>query len=337
MIPSPVLMLLPSLWLLPVAGATPPAPTAIEAADTDAERLALEAERDALREEMRALREEIRSLREEPEPPLPADAVRGERVAFGQPVVVAEGEQVEEVVSFGDDVRISGRVLGDAVSFGGNVVIGTTGRVEGDAVSFGGRVEIEDGGRVEGDRVAMGVPGVALTVRADAEPSAVGSVALATDAGALLHQLYRRLVLMLSVAGAGVLVVGLFPQRVGRVAEDLEARPLRAAVVGTLASGFLALFGLLFTLLTFGLGLPITLLLYGLLGLAWLLGFVGLCQAVGDRLPFEQRPHGRWVAFLVGVVLLTFAGSLPWVGWLVVGAASLLGIGAALSTRFGRA
>jgi hypothetical protein len=71
--------------------------------------------------------------------------------------------------------------------------------------------------------------------------------------------------------------------------------------------------------------------------MAWLLGFVGLCQAVGDRLPVQERPHGRWIALLVGVLLMTFLGSLPWVGWVVVGGASLLGIGAALSTRFGKA
>ena len=56
---------------------------------------------------------------------------------------------------------------------------------------------------------------------------------------------------------------------------------------------------------------------------------------MGDRLPVESRPYGRWLAFLVGVVLLTFLGSLPWVGWLVIAGASVLGVGAAISSRFG--
>ena len=72
-----------------------------------------------------------------------------------------------------------------------------------------------------------------------------------------------------------------------------------------------------------------------MLGLAWLLGFVGLCQTVGDRLPLDLGPHGRWIAFLVGVVLITCLGSLPAIGWLFVSGASLVGLGAAISTRFG--
>jgi len=83
------------------------------------------------------------------------------------------------------------------------------------------------------------------------------------------------------------------------------------------------------------LGIPVSLVLVALLGLAWLLGFVGLCQAVGDRLPFQSKQHGRWLAFLVGVVLVSFVGALPFVGWLVVILMSLLGIGSALATKFG--
>jgi hypothetical protein len=303
-------------------------------------------ETDDLRRELDALRDEVDALRSEREETrreldsLIADGESGdsdaERVGFGQPVHVEADEHVREVVSFGHDVTVAGRVDGDAVSFGGNVVVLSTGRVDGDAVAFGGVVNVAEGGRVTGDRASLGMPGAAADLTAaGGDHHAVGSVALATDASTLLHNLYQRLVLLLSVAGAGVLVVGLFPNRVSRIAQDLEARPVRSAIVGTLATGFLGLFALLFTVLTLGLGIPVSAVAVGVLGLAWLLGFVGLCQAVGDRLPLDQRPHGRWLAFLVGVVLITFLGSLPWVGWLVVGAASIIGVGAALSTRFG--
>lgn len=294
-------------------------------------------------EELRALRREVALLREQQagehgDVTLTSTGDPSKRVGIGDPVVVAPDEQVEEVVAFGSDVEVAGRVDGDAVSFGGDVEVQPTGRVHGDAVSFGGQVRVADGGKVDGDRVALEMP-MTLPI-ATAEPASTGigtgSLHLATDPPVFFSWLYRRLVWMLSVAGAGVLVIGLFPRRVARIAQDVETRPVRAAVVGTLASGFLSLFSVLFAVLTLGLGSPVSLLLVGLLGIAWLLGFVGLCQAVGDRLPVRERPHGRWLAFFVGVVLLTFLGSLPWVGVLVVGGASVLGIGAALSTRFGR-
>ena len=91
--------------------------------------------------------------------------------------------------------------------------------------------------------------------------------------------------------------------------------------------------GLLFAITI--LGLPMSFVLFGLLGIAWLLGFVALCQAVGDKLPFEQKPHGRWIAFLVGVLLVGFVGALPFVGWVTIVGISVIGIGAALSTKFG--
>ncbi|MEQ1501723.1 MAG: hypothetical protein ABMB14_05805 [Myxococcota bacterium] len=305
---------------------------------------ALERELHALREEVERQSAELAALRDarpEPDGAPTLEAGVGDdddgRVGYGEPIVVNLGEEVDEVVSFGNDVDVAGRVLGDAISFGGNVRIQSTGEVEGDAVSFGGRVEVADGGKLLGDRVAMGMPAsLAAPIPATESPWA-GNLHLATDARAMLQSLYRRLVWMLSVAGAGVMVVGLFPSRVSRVALDLETRPVRAAVVGTLATGFLTVFAALFAVVTLGLGSPISLVLLAVLGIAWLLGFVGLCQAVGDRLPVQERPHGRWIAFLIGVCLITFLGSLPWVGWVVVGGASMVGIGAALSTRFGRA
>ena len=97
----------------------------------------------------------------------------------------------------------------------------------------------------------------------------------------------------------------------------------------------ISVFSGLFVLLTLGLGTPVSALLMAGLGAAWLFGFVGLCQVVGDRLPFADKPQGRWLTFLVGTMLLTFLGSLPWVGWLVVFTASMVGIGAAITSRFG--
>lgn len=241
----------------------------------------------------------------------------GPRTAYGKAVVVGPGEVVDDVTSFGDDVRVEGRVLGDATSFGGNVQILRTGVVDGDATSFGGQVDVNPGGAVHGDRVAF------------AEDAPVPEL----TGGSILDDLRHRLVLLLSFAGAGVLVVGLAPNRVGRIAASIEQHPVRSAAVGVVASGVLILASLLFTVTI--VGLPVAFLLLAVLGLAWLTGFVGLCQAIGDRLPFAEKQHGRWLAFLVGTVIVSFAGSLPWVGWLVVLAGSLIGMGGALRSRFG--
>ncbi|MCB9676806.1 MAG: hypothetical protein H6737_16945 [Alphaproteobacteria bacterium] len=286
-----------------------------------------------LRLEMRAIRESLdeerrENLRLREELLRPHASLRTgdrERVGFGQRVRVENGEEVGDVVSFGNDVLIDGVVRGDATAFGGSVLVTSRGVVEGDALSFGGEVRVEDGGRVLGDKVAL------------EDPTGTTAVRVAPESGlkSFLSSLYHRIVLLLSFAGAGILVIGLFPNRVDRIAQGLEHRPLWSAVLGTLATVLLTVFSVLFALLTLGLGSPVSALLLAWLGAAWLFGFVGLCQAIGDRLPFADKPHGRWLTFLVGTVLLSCIGSLPWVGWLVVFAASMLGVGASITSRFG--
>ncbi len=242
-----------------------------------------------------------------------------ERTGFGNSVVVQAGELVEEATAFGEDVLVLGHVTGDATSFGGNVYIKHGGVVEGDAVSFGGRVITEDGAELEGNRLAMA--------------AGANLMAMAPETSGFLTAIYNRLVFLLSFAGAGVLLVGLFPLRVGRIAHSLEEHPFRAAFAGTFATGFLLGAAGLFAITC--LGLPVTAVLLTVLSVAWMMGFVGICQAVGDRLPFEQKQNGRWIAFLIGSLLVAFLTSLPFMGWLIVMMGSVLGIGAALSTRLG--
>ena len=291
------------------------------------ERAALNAEREALKRELvltrDALANQQRALREQ--------TSHKDRVGYGEAVEVGVHETVQSAVTFGADIRVEGRVEGDATAFGGDVVVSRSGIIAGDAVSFGGRVVVEDGGQVVGEPIAaLGRPEPAPESR-----QAAGSLIGLLDIPTLAQVLYRRLMLMLSFAGAGVLMVGLFPQRVTRVAETLERQPIRSAVLGSVIASFVAMFSLLIAVATLGLGLPVGFLLVALLSLSWFLGFVALCQAVGDRLPFAQKPQGRWAAFLVGILLITLISGLPLVGVLVVSGASLIAIGAASLSALG--
>ena len=293
-------------------------------------------ELEKVRQELEQVTDELEQIRREVAQgqQAPLSVEHGERVAYGKAIRIQLGEHVEEVVVFGDHIEVAGVVTGDATTFGGDIIITETGEVGGDAVSFGGQIHIAEGGTLQGDRVALGVPGMPISTHAETAQAA-GSVSALVNASTLFDTLYRRLVLFLAFAGAGVLVVGVFPQRVGKIATNVELHPIRSIVVGTLATGFLSLFSLLFGIVTLGLGLPVSIVVWVLLGLAWLLGFVGLCQAIGDRLPVNNKPQARWLTFLVGVFLVTCVSGLPLVGWLVIGAGSLLGVGAALSTGLG--
>lgn len=274
-----------------------------------------EAELARTRAEVAELQAEIARLRSEGE--AAAHAYAGQ----DGDVVIPAGTVADHAVSLAGDVRVDGHVTGNATSVAGDVIIGPTGVVDGDAVAIAGDVVVLPGGTLAGNRVGMEMDLPVL----DGRPAEPG----------LFDRIYRRIVLILSFAGAGVLTVGVFPKRVAHVAAAVERRPAHSVFVGGLSTFFVALLSVLVTVLTLGLGFPVAVVLLGALGVAWLLGFMGLCQAVGDRLPFDKRPHGRWVAFLVGVLLVTSIASLPWVGSVVLVGVGLLGVGASLSTRYG--
>jgi hypothetical protein len=269
----------------------------------------------SLREEVRAQGSEIQALRQ-----AKPTMVDTGSPASGGPLVIAEGQKADSAVGIGQDVHIRGHVIGDVTAIGANVRIFPTGSVDGDATAVGGVVRVDDGGDVHGNRVMLARDDLTTGIR---DSSWSG----------LWASLVHRLVLFLSFAGAGILVVALFPDRVERVAKQLTERPVGSLASGTIGGGVLLLGAVLFAITV--IGLPVSVVLMGLFGLAWLLGFVGLCQAVGDRLPMESKVHGRWLAFGGGSTLVAFLGSLPFLGILVVGATSALGMGAAISTRFG--
>jgi len=257
------------------------------------------------------------------------------RVGYGEPVVVPADAVAREAVAFGEDVEVLGLVEGDATSFGGDVRVQEGGVVRGNAISLGGEVEVAEGGRVEGVTISLPLSGPGVASAPSARPvDAAGSIGPVAGLPSL-ERLTRRLVGLLTFAGLGVLVVGLFPHRVTRIAAAVEEAPVRSMALGVVGASFLLLFSILVAVFTLGLGLPVSFAIWALLAVAWLFGFVGICQAVGDRLPFEHAPNGRWVAFLVGVLLVGLVGSLPVVGVLVVAGASALAVGAALSTRLG--
>jgi hypothetical protein len=294
-----------------------------EATPEDAEVAALRAELIALRAELDQLRADVESA---PAPPAHELALgRLQQVSAPSPSagtrhLVGLDEVVPDATSFGEDLVILGTVEGNATAFGGDVRVAPTGAVGGDAVSFGGEVVVDDGGVVRGNRVAA-LP----------EPQLGALTGL--DASSFADSLYRRLLFFLSFAGAGVLVIGLFPNRVSRIAEAIEANPMRSAALGGILGTALAMLAVLFAVML--VGLPLSAALVAALGVAWLTGFVALCQVVGDRLPFRQRHHGRWLAFLLGVLALTFVSAVPLLGVLLIAAASFIGVGAALTTGFG--
>jgi len=319
--------------------------------DPDADEAPSNQWREDLRAEIAGLHSEIAELRAAlaklpaaataPAPPSPTEAA-GRRVrGVGGTLVVASGEIVDRADNLGGPIQVRGVVLGDARAIGGDIHVFDGGAIHGSASTVGGDIRVDPGGKLTGAANVVGgkvivKPGGKLGAPAGALqpaaaigglPQASGWWQTAWDFGA---SLYQRLVFLLAFAGAGVLVIALMPQRIHYIADQLAERPFLSGFVGVVGTLLAAVASVLLLPTLIG-----PLLLLSALGIAWMMGFVALCQVVGDRLSLGERRAGRWLAFLAGSVILSFVGALPWIGVLVVLAASLMGVGAVITSRYG--
>jgi hypothetical protein len=283
----------------PLAPPPPPPPTVEEAM---ARISALEARLDRL----------------ESAPPPALDGIRpGARV-------VRADERVEDAVSFGGPLRVLGSVRGNAVAMGSDVIVLSGGQVEGDAISFGGVVRVEPGGEVEGDQLTF-----------DSASLVGGSLgeSVATGLFSRVEDLARKIALLFSFAGVGVLVAGIWPSHVSHVSATLRSHPFWYGLAGAILSATLTAGSLLLAVTI--IGLPFALLILAILALGWLFGVVAFCQGLGERFPSLLRGQSGWGAFLIGAALLTAVSLLPWVGPVVLLLVGFPAVGAALVTRLG--
>jgi hypothetical protein len=303
--------------------------------------------------------------------PAAARAEGEHRVSVGSAVRVGPGEELNgDVVVVGADATILGRVRGSVVAVGGDVVLEPSSTVDGDAVAVLGRLERKEGSRVLGSEMRVGSDGAAGRLAADVDGAVRGSPSDASDrnhydflgsagngpasaglavtagaGGGRLRGAALRLGTWLLGTGLlavlGLLLLATWPERSRNLRRTVEAAPGVSLVMGFLVA---AAFGLLFVLLLISvvgwLALP---LLAAAAAVLALLGWTGLCEAVGDRIPFPGRLRSRATDFLLGCGLLAIL-AIPWawggfpavLAWLVAAVLGCLGMGAALLSGLGR-
>jgi cytoskeletal protein CcmA (bactofilin family) len=79
-----------------------------------------------------------------------------DRTQFGHDIFLGPGEEITEVTCFGCNVRIRGKVEGDATTFGGNILVEDQGEVGGDTTTFAGDVRLDKGAKISGVTVFAG-------------------------------------------------------------------------------------------------------------------------------------------------------------------------------------
>lgn len=255
---------------------------------------------------------------------------RHQLVAIGRDLIVA-GEALGDVAALEGDVEVSGRVDGDVIVVGGDARLLPTARIGGDVHVLGGVIHAAPGARTEGRMVSYPTASSTLVTLIEGPSLGLGfasPIVIGTKL-ALLAAWAALLLLFFAASGRQVL----------ETADEVRRDPFVSFFVGLTGVLALVLTGLFFSAFTGGLvGVPLLVLVVLLALVLKLWGMVAVFYALGEwvaRRLFRRRPRPLSAA-TIGLLVLGALKFLPWVGVWAWTAATLIGIGATLSSKFGR-
>jgi hypothetical protein len=283
-------------------------------------------------------------------------ALAAERPIFGSAsggrgaALVLEAGSVahRQLVAVGRDVEVAGQALSDAVALDGTVTV--SGRVEGDVLALGGDVRLGPTARVGGDVFAMGgtvlaAPGAVIGGRSLSYPDASAAWLTLLEGPALGLSAASPLVIGGKVALLAAwlaLAIAFFAvsgRQVLSTSRGVTEEPLRSFATGVVGVLAILLTALLFSAFAAALvGVPLLVLAVLLALVLKLWGMIAVFHALGDWLGrrFLHRPPRALNAATLGLVVLGAVKFVPYLGIWAWTAATFLGVGAALATKFGR-
>jgi cytoskeletal protein CcmA (bactofilin family) len=253
--------------------------------------------------------------------PLHGEADDDTVVVINGDVEIGPDETSQSVFIVDGDARIAGFVEGDVVLLAGDALI--RGHVTGDVVTIAGRTRLLQTATVEGDLIYGDErPRVSPNATVGGEVRKEGwtdSLDLFPFIGAFVFWL----AMSISAAILGVLLLLLAPRAADAVFAQAQARFWTAVGIGAGIFIALPLVALVAAITLAGLPLAIG------IGLALLplaaVAYVTAAWALGRAL--VKPPHGRILAFLVGLVILRAVALVPILGALAWLAAVIVGLG----------
>ena len=239
-------------------------------------------------------------------------------VLTGQ-LLIAADQTVDTAVIFNGHATIEGTVREDLFVMNGDTEI--SGTVNGDVVVFNGDVAVRSGAEIGGDLVTQSTPQVedGATIR--------GSQTSVTtkfdyDMGGFAGRFVWWLGYTVSVLILGLLLLAFAPHLDGAVVEAIRAR-LGSSIGWGIALFFLLPIAAVLLLVTV-VGIPLGLFVLFALALIYTIGYTAATHGVGRLV---MRTSSRYVAFLVGLVILRALALIPFVGGLLWLLATVWGLG----------
>jgi len=259
----------------------------------------------------------------------PATAVATEDrtiVRIGSDVTIEAGQKVHNVVVIGGQITISGSVDNDVVAVGGSVVLTKTAVVGGSILSLGGIIVSAKDSQISGIMTEINSSNLFDTL----------ATALSAEwEGWSWVFAIISLSIFLVILVLALLIVALLPKPVRTVAEAISENTFKVTLCGLLGLVLIAPLALLLTISVVGIALiPLEVII---VVCSVLLGFIAVGQLIGKKaLALLKRRNSSMIRETFwGLIILWLIGWIPYIGWMVKAVAIVIGLGAALITRFG--
>ena len=244
-------------------------------------------------------------------------------------LLVGSDRTVDTAVIFNGPATIEGTVQEDVFVLNGDTEV--SGRVNGDVVVFNGDVTVRSGAEIGGDLVTQGTPTVEDGATIEGSLSSVATK-FDYDVASFAGRFVWWLGYTVSVLILGLVLLAFAPRLDAAVVETIRAR-LGSSIGWGIGLFFLLPIAAVLLLVTV-VGIPLGLFVLLGLGLIYTLGYTVATFGVGR---FVMRDSSRYVAFLVGLMILRAIALIPIAGgvlWLI---ASAWGLGLlAIAIRAGR-
>lgn len=243
-----------------------------------------------------------------------------DQIVMNGRLIVAQGDTVDSAVLFHGSATIDGTVTKSVVVFDGPTEI--SGHVQQDVFVFNGPVTVRSGAQIDGDLVTSETPTVEQGATVTGQQQRVST---RFDAGAV--GIASRFAWWLGYS-VSTLVLGLLLLLFAPGLDMGAIRAVRDRLGASFGFGALVFFLVpivAVVLIALIVALPLGLFILLALALLYTVGYVVAGHAIGRLL--IKPPTSRYLAFLVGWVILRVVALVPVLGGLAWIVASILGLG----------
>lgn len=272
----------------------------------------------------------------------------GQGFIFKKDITVESDETLDNVMSWGGEIRVAGNVKDSVINFGGTIIIEgevgktvvgfgseiilkSTARISGDVVSLGGTLKKDPGSIIEGDTIYFSTSD---EVAKFLKEGFVGVFGFSLLPLLLIFKLVT-LVIWFILA---IIMVAIFPRQINFASQQI--RTSFWPVFGTGILSIVIFTGLILfsVLLCFILiGIPILLALIAVGVVIKIFGRVVVFYFMGDWIlkAFGSKQVSGLLAILLGLFMFGLIGFIPILGSILSFVLSIIGWGVAIRTKFG--